>query len=331
MTEVRHARVEPDDDGIRLDRWFKRHFPALSHGQLEKLLRTGQIRLDGARAKANARLASGQELRIPPGARAAPETHGVKPAPKLTHEDKVFLQSMILMETSSFVVLNKPPGLAVQGGSGTSRHLDGLLTVLGAETGERWRLVHRLDRDTSGALLLAKSASSAAKLAHEFKARRTEKIYWALTAGVPKPHQGRIDLALAKRGVEARHGREAMAAADEEDEDGQRAITDFMVLGDAKRVAFVAARPVTGRTHQIRAHLAAIGTPILGDFKYGGEKAAPGGAIPSGLMLHARSLTFTDPEGRRQTVRAPAAPALREALDLFGFDAPKEPLPFPDL
>ena len=327
---VRHVQVADEDDGIRLDRWFKRHLPALTHGQLEKLLRTGQVRLDGARAKSNARISSGQEIRLPPGAQTAPERREA-PVPVLSRDDKKFLQSLILAETKTFVALSKPAGLAVQGGSGTRRHLDGLLKALGEETGERWRLVHRLDRDTSGVLLLAKSADYAAKLAETFRARETDKVYWALTAGVPSPRQGRIDLALVKRANPARHGREAMAAAEDDDPEAQRAITDFMVLDDAKRIAFVAARPVTGRTHQIRAHLAALGTPILGDFKYGGERAHPGGAIPAGLMLHARSLTFRDPEGRRRQVTAPPPRAFAEALTLFGFEAPAEPLPFPDL
>jgi 23S rRNA pseudouridine955/2504/2580 synthase len=196
-------------------------------------------------------------------------------------------------------------------------------------TGERWRLVHRLDKDTSGVLVLAKSASSASNLTKLFKERETEKLYWALTAGVPAQRQGRIDIALVKRADLARGGREAMALTDEEDGDGQRAVTDYTVLDNAGPVGFVVLRPVTGRTHQLRVHLAALGTPILGDFKYGGETLAmSGGALPQGLMLHARRLTLPQAKGKPVSVTAELPPAMAEAFSLLGFDSKDRSDPF---
>lgn len=327
MSGVARRRVGADDDGVRLDRWFKRHFPSVPHGALEKLLRTGQVRVDGARAKANLRLAEGQEIRVPP----LIKSDAPKPAaPTILdrHESKD-LQRLVIYETPEVLVVNKPPGLAVQGGTGTTRHLDRMLRAHAKVTGERLRLVHRLDKDTSGALLLARSAISAAVLTQAFKARETEKLYWALTAGAPKPERGRIDLALAKRAVTARGGREAMVIADlEVDQNAQRAVTDYAVIDRAGPVAFVALRPVTGRTHQLRAHMAAIGTPILGDFKYGAERMElSGGALPQGLMLHARRLTLPG-KSAPLAVLAEVPKAMAEAFALLGFDAKDRSDPF---
>lgn len=328
MIGVERHIIGADDAGIRLDRWFKRHMPELGHGQLEKLLRTGQIRLDGARVKAGARVVAGQEIRVPP-VNTAPDRPQKKPVPKLSREDKKHFQSLVLTETSTFVAINKPAGLAVQGGTGTPRHLDRLLAGLAEETGERLRLVHRLDRDTSGVLLLAKSANSASFFVKSFKEHRIAKTYWALTAGVPHPRRGRIDLALVKRVADGREGRETMQPADlvRSGERGagraREARTDYEVLGDARKVAWVALRPLTGRTHQLRAHLAALGAPILGDRKYGGERAQIGGAMPQGLMLHACALTLLDPEGRSHTITAPPPPPMQAAFELLGF-APED-------
>jgi 23S rRNA pseudouridine955/2504/2580 synthase len=195
-------------------------------------------------------------------------------------------------------------------------------------TGERLRLVHRLDRDTSGVILLARTATSASNLAALFKARETEKLYWALTAGVPKPDRGRIDLALAKRAISARGGREAMVVADLEEEDAQRAVTDYVVMDQAGPVGFVALRPITGRTHQLRAHMAALGTPILGDFKYGEERMEmSGGALPRGLMLHARRLTLPG-KGRPLSITAELPKPMAEAFKLLGFDTKDRSDPF---
>lgn len=326
MSGVEYRTVSVDDDGVRLDRWFKRHFPDIPHGALEKLLRTGQVRVDGGRAKSNARLVHGQAVRIPP--LASTEKHAPARSTERDGRDKNELERLILFEDSELVVINKPPGLAVQGGSGTFRHLDRLIEARAALTGERWRLVHRLDKDTSGILLLAKTATSASVLTKLFRARETEKLYWALTGGVPKPRQGRIDLALAKRASSARGGREAMMAAERSDPDAQRAVSDYAVLGQAGPVAFVALRPVTGRTHQLRAHMAALGTPIMGDFKYGPERMdMSGGALPAGLMLHARQLTLPGRHAAR-SFTAPLPAAMKDAFKLLGFDPEERTNPF---
>lgn len=333
MTGVEHREVAADDVGLRLDRWFKRHFPTLSHVQLEKLLRTGQVRIDGGRVKANARLEAGQQIRIPP--LHASTVHRASEKPRNTTRDQELskdLQGMIILEEKTFIAINKPAGLAVQGGTGTAHHLDRLLAAHAAVSGEKLRLVHRLDRDTSGVMLLARSATAAASLAELFRHRDVSKLYWALTAGVPAQAHGRIDKALAKRAEAARGGREAMAIADIEDEDAQRAVTDYVVMGHAGRIGWLALRPITGRTHQLRAHLASINAPIVGDRKYGGEEASIGGVIPSGLMLHARSITLPPgvvERGKKPLIlKAPVGGALKEACGLLGFDVRNDTDPF---
>jgi len=314
------VRVEADDNGIRLDRWFKRHYPALGHGALEKLLRTGQVRLDGKRAKAGNRVEAGQAIRIPPQLANAPIE---KPAPKFANHEKNDLQSLVIYQDSSVIVLNKPPGLATQGGSGITRHIDGMLDSLMQGKKQRPRLVHRLDRDTSGVLVVARTVPAAAALAESLRRRDASKIYWALTKGVPEKKRGTIKLALAKEGA---RGAERMTASNAED--AKHAITDYAVLDRAgEEFAFVAAKPVTGRTHQIRVHLASLGTPIVGDFKYGGAAARPHGEIANMLHLHARSIDIAHPDGGRLRVTAPLPPHMLKTWKFLGFDA-EAPDPF---
>ncbi|MAU59269.1 RluA family pseudouridine synthase [Parvibaculum sp.] len=316
MNEVSQIGVTQEEDGVRLDRWFKRRFPMLTHGRLEKLLRTGQVRVDGARAKANARLAAGQVVRVPPlGEEAA------KPAPKpersVSDKDAEFVRSLVIHKDKSVLVLNKPAGLAVQGGTKTERHLDGMLDALAFE-GERPRLVHRLDRDTSGVLVLARTARAAASLARAFKQKDARKIYWALVVGVPVPRQGTIDLALTKQGGPRA---ERVFAAEKGDENARDAATHFSTVAmAAHKLAWVAFMPLTGRTHQIRAHAAAISTPIVGDGKYGGVNAHPGGEIPRKLHLHARSIDIAHPDGGRLFIEADLPPHMKASWKLLGFD-----------
>lgn len=315
MNEVSQIGVTQEEDGVRLDRWFKRRFPMLTHGRLEKLLRTGQVRVDGARAKANVRLEAGQVVRVPPlGEEAA------KPAPKpersVSDKDAEFVRSLVIHKDKSVLVLNKPAGLAVQGGTKTERHLDGMLDALAFE-GERPRLVHRLDRDTSGVLVLARTARAAASLARAFKQKDARKIYWALVVGVPVPRQGTIDLALTKQGGPRA---ERVFAADKGDENARDAATHFSTVSTAAhKLAWVAFMPLTGRTHQIRAHAAAISTPIVGDGKYGGVNAHPGGEIPRKLHLHARSIDIAHPDGGRLFIEADLSPHMQKSWKLLGF------------
>jgi len=316
MTGVETVTVRPEDGAGRLDRWFKRHYPGLSHGRLEKLLRTGQIRVDGKRAHARDPIAPGQAIRVPP----LPETPAApaKPsAPRARPQDVALLRETVLYRDDWAIAVNKPAGLAVQGGTNTDRHVDALLDGLRFESKERPRLVHRLDKDTSGVLLIARHAAAAAFFTRAFRDKTTRKIYWAITVGLPEIRQGRIDLALAKQ-AGIRGGERVQA-----DAEGKSAVTYYTVVDHAgTRASWLALLPVTGRTHQLRAHCAALGTPILGDGKYGGSGAQlAGGAAARGLHLHARSLAIPHPQGGTLSLTAPLPPHMRRMWEFFGFDA----------
>lgn len=313
-------KVPAAEDDTRLDRWLKRRFPALTQGALQKMLRTGQIRVDGKKAEANTRLLSGQELRIPP----MPATPAPKAEPRPLADSVVAeMHAMVLYRDASLIVLNKPPGLAVQGGPGIKKHVDGLLAAF-AEEGEKPRLVHRLDRDTSGVLVVACSVTAAAHLAKAFRGRDMEKTYWAVVVGEPQLEAGRITMPLMRAGGPGagKRGGERTAPA-EKGEAGQRAVTDYKVLEAAKhRAAFLELHPLTGRTHQLRVHCAeALKTPILGDGKYGLAAAHLEG-LSGSLHLHARSLRLPHPEGGWLEVTAPPPPHFEGTMRFFGFDNP---------
>ncbi len=319
MSAVELRPVAADEADLRLDRWFKRHFPDLAHGRLQKLLRTGQVRIDGKRAQANARLEAGQTIRIPPLPNlGTAESAGFKPSPARP-EDADDLRSMILHEDDALIALNKPPGLAVQGGSKTKRHLDGMLQAL-AHRGEKPRLVHRLDRDTSGVLVVAKSASSAAKLAKAFQRHEVEKLYWALVAGLPPLEDGIIDKPLLKAAARDRADFELVQT---DVEGAQKATTRYRTIARAGKVsAWLALQPLSGRTHQLRVHCALMDCPILGDPKYGGTKARPAG-VPGGLMLHAKELDLPHPDGGRLTLEAPLSDIMTAGFAWIGFEPDK--------
>ncbi len=333
MSSVETRNVAPDEADIRLDRWFKRHFPDVGHGHLQKLLRTGQVRVDGKRADASTRLAAGQAIRIPPLTAPTPSPDAPpKPKPALSaaaRREAEALVDRVLYRDDDVIAIDKPAGLAVQGGTGTTKHLDAMLDSLRFGSPERPRLVHRLDKDTSGVLLLARNAFAATRLAESFRGRDARKIYWAATVGVPRPFQGKIDLALAKEG--GPHG-ERVAANEEE---GKRALTYFSVLENlGKTAAFVALWPRTGRTHQLRVHMAAIGTPILGDGKYGGAEAfLPGAEVPKKLHLHARRLILPHPRGGHRTidVTAPIPEHMAVTWRYLGFSANLRDDPFAEV
>jgi 23S rRNA pseudouridine955/2504/2580 synthase len=325
--KARTLVVSGEEASLRLDRWFKRHFPTLGHGRLEKLLRTGQIRVDGKRVKASARLLAGQTVRVPPLASPDSPPPVARPAPSLREADAGFMRGLVLYRDADVIALNKPPGLAVQGGSGTERHLDAMLDALRFDAAERPRLVHRLDKDTSGVLLLGRSAAAASRLAEAFRDKTTRKIYWAIAVGVPKPFKGRIDLPLAK--LPGRAG-ERMAP----DEEGKHAVTYYSVLEHmGRRAAWLALWPVTGRTHQLRVHLAAIGTPILGDGKYGGRAAyLAGEGVSRKLHLHARAIAVPHPRGGKALrVTAPLPEHMRATWRFFGFDPDSRADPFAEI
>lgn len=321
MREVRTLYVDAAEDGVRLDRWFKRRWPHLNHIQIQKLARSGQIRVDGARVKPDSRLSAGSQVRVPP----LPDAPPAGEAKRIDPREAAFARSLVIYEDEEVLALNKPSGLAVQGGTKTTKHVDRLLAAWG-EGLERPRLVHRLDRDTSGVLVLGKTPAAAAKLAGAFAKRRTQKIYWALVQGQPRPAEGVLELPLVKKGV---GDREMVVPADPKDPKAESAETEFVTLSHAGReVAWMALWPHTGRTHQLRAHMLAMGHPILGDPKYRTEASA---ALSEGLklQLHARRLTLPHPSRGTLILEAPLSPEIRAGFARFGFDEHEaEPEPF---
>ncbi len=318
---VRQFTVQPDDDGIRLDRWFKRHLPQVSFVMVSRWARTGQIRVDGKRADPADRLEAGQVLRVPPGGET-PE-RAPRARKPLTEEQVAQAEAMVLTQDRAAIVLNKPPGLATQGGSGTKEHVDGLLDAFVSD-GPRPRLVHRLDKDTSGVLLVARTPGSAAFFSKRFSGRSARKIYWALVVGVPDRDEGLIELPLAKQ---PGTGGEKMMV--DHSEQGQSARTRYRVLDRAgNRAAWVELSPLTGRTHQLRVHMAALGHPIVGDGKYGGQGAFLTGTISRKMHLHARRLIIDHPDGDMIDVVAPLPAHFANSMAQLGFDeADGEALP----
>ncbi len=320
---VETIRVARDEAGMRLDRWFRVHFPDVGHVYLQKLLRTGQVRVDSRRVEANARLEAGAEIRVPhivrqPPKKAASEQKSAPPAGKA---DRDLIESCILFEDDDILVLNKPFGVAVQGGTGTRRHIDGILAGMADRFGDRPRLVHRLDRDTTGALLIAKKRDIAAKLGRTFQTRAAAKTYWALVKGVPVPRQGKIEAALVKAsGPEGDRVRKAEAG---EQDAAMHATTHYSVIDRvANRAAWVSLKPVTGRQHQLRAHMAMIGHPIIGDNKYEGGITQIMEALETKLHLHARRLVLPHPRvGRPQIdVTAPLPAHMLRSFEIIGLN-----------
>ena len=310
---VRQFTIAPDDDGIRLDRWFKRNLPQVGFGTVSRWARTGQLRVDGKRAKPEDRLEAGQVLRVPPGGRD--ERRGPRPRRELTGDEVAEAEGMVILQDRAAIVLNKPPGLATQGGTGMKRHVDGLLDAFAGEDDPRPRLVHRLDKDTSGVLLVARTPGSAAFFSKRFSARSAKKIYWALVIGVPEIADGLIELPLAKQ---PGTGGEKMHV---DEESGANARTRYRVVERAgNRAAWVELQPLTGRTHQLRVHMAAIGHPIVGDGKYGGQDAFLTGAISRKMHLHARRLIIEHPEGDRLDALAELPEHFAQTMEAMGFD-----------
>jgi 23S rRNA pseudouridine955/2504/2580 synthase len=315
-TGVQTVAVTADEAGMRVDRFLEARFPGLSFSHIQRIIRKGELRVNGKRAQPKDRLQPGQAVRIPPLRVEAKPVRADSEADKT----RAFLKSITLYEDDDVMVLNKPMGLAVQGGSGTVRHVDGMLDVLRDAGGQRPRLVHRIDKDTAGCLLVAKTRFAATALAKTFRSRSARKIYWALVAGVPKPKQGRISTFLVKEEAEndsfmriARHGEEGAS----------HAITYYAIVETAARqLAWLSLKPVTGRTHQLRAHCAHINHPIVGDPKYFSKENwdLPGG-LQNRLHLLARRIAVPHPRGGRIDVTAPLPPHMQQSWNLLGFDA----------
>ena len=323
---VQSIPVREAEEGLRLDRWFKERFPALAFGHLQKLCRTGQIRVDGARAKTATRLSAGMTVRVPP---LKDESEGADsvaaPAvrrPTKDDRDAKDIREMTIHEDRDVLVLNKPMGLAVQGGSGITRHVDGMLAALTDAQGQKPRLVHRIDKDTAGVLVVAKTRLAASELARAFRSRFARKVYWALVPGVPRTKQGRISTYLAKGEGEGAEG-ERMVVAEHGDDGAAHALTYYAVVEHAaQKLCWLSLKPVTGRTHQLRAHCAHIGHPIVGDPKYFDIEnwQLPGG-VQNRLHLLARRLVLPLPSGDILDVSAPLPPHMQQSWNLLGFDA----------
>lgn len=342
MSAVQTVTVEPGEGDQRLDRWLRRRFPHVGQGRIEKMCRKGELRVDGGRVKPATRIEAGQKVRIPP----LPEPGAVKPAPKpaVSDADAAMMRAAVLYRDDHIIALNKPPGLPTQGGSGQKRHVDGLAEALRFDLDEKPRLVHRLDKDTSGVLLLARTRAVAGALTAAFRARETRKIYWAALAGVPRPAMGTVRYGLVKAPGHGKGGEgEKMRCLHPREVDAtpgaKHATTDYAVLSAlGTRTCWAALVPVTGRTHQLRAHMAELGHPIIGDGKYGGSGqenmgdgwgAQLGGEISRKLHLHARHVRLTHPvTGAALSLTAPLPDHMARSWEIFDWrtaDAPEDP------
>ena len=312
MSGVQTVEVTRDEDEMRVDRWFKKHFPHVSHGMIEKLLRTGQIRVDGGRAKGNQRLSAGQSVRVPP----MPDAGEPRDQGSITRQDAQFARSLVIYEDKQMIALNKPPGLAVQGGSKVTMHLDHLLQAFG-KGDQKPRLVHRLDKDTSGVLVVAKTAQSAKRLARLFQTRDVKKTYWAICLGLPAPRAGEIK-GFMKKSMEG--DRELMVGARHGEEGAQHALTRYAVADNAgARASWVVLRPETGRTHQLRVHMQAMGHSIYGDGKYTCDFPDPEG-LSRKLHLHARKIEIPREGQKPLVIEADLPKHMADSFDALGFN-----------
>jgi len=318
--QVVNLNVEADEDDTRLDRWLKRKFHGITQIQIEKALRKGEIRVDGARVKSNTRVKAGQTVRVPPISAPPTEADGEeRPRARVKSSDADMMRSLVIYEDDEVIALNKPSGIAVQGGTGTTRHIDALSRALVPDTAEKPRLVHRLDRDTSGVLILAKTVGSANRLSKLFRSRELDKIYWAVTLGVPHPASGDIRGWMIKSSGPG-NDKEKMRQAAQNEKGAMHALTLYSVVQNAgRKAAWVALKPETGRTHQLRFHMAEIGCSIVGDFKYTCDRETPQG-LADGLHLHARAMRLPNPGGRDIEIVADLPPHMVQTFNALGFE-----------
>lgn len=319
MNTIENKTIAADEAGMRLDRWFKLHFPGLAFGQLQKLLRSGQIRIDGGRVKSDTRIATGQSVRLPP------QLTGMSKEQPLTRNtirdrgDLDVLQAMLLHEDKKVLVFNKPAGLAVQGGSGVNRHVDSMLESMRSQKGEKPRLVHRIDRETTGVLVVARTRGAAAELTKAFRHRNTEKTYWAICKGVPRKREGQISTWMIKERLPEG---DIMRVAKHGEPDADHAVSNYRVIDNTgPTLSWLELQPVTGRTHQLRVHTQHLGNPIIGDPKYFDIEnwEFPGG-IQKRLHLHARRIRIPHPDGGVLDVKAPLPPHMLQTFNLLGLE-----------
>ncbi len=323
----RSFTVDPDDADIRLDRWFRRHLPEVTFNTVSRWSRTGEVRLDGRKTDPGERIAPGQTITLPPPESVPPSTApGEAPRRQLSAAEIAYAQSLVIHRDKAAIVLNKPAGLATQGGTGTTTHVDGLLDALSFGFPQRPKLVHRLDKDTSGVLLLARTARAAAFFSKAFSGRTARKVYWALNIGMPEPTMGEIDAALAKQPGSGGEKMHVDPAA------GQNATTRYRVLDHAaSQASWIEFQPLTGRTHQIRVHSAALGHPIVGDAKYGGRDAFLTGGISRKMHLHARRLVVEHPDGGMLDIAADLPGHMTDSFAMLGFDLALGDVPLDEL
>lgn len=305
MSGVAIVKVKDIDDGMRLNRWFLKYYPGLGIGRLQKLLRTKQIKVEGKKAETGTRLQAGQEIRVPPLDNEADTTAGRS---GVSARDAAYIQALVIYKDADILAINKPSGLAVQGGTNTSRHVDGMLEALKFEAEEKPKLVHRIDKDTSGVLVLARNRKAADKLTTAFREHTLQKTYLALTTGCPKKMSGEIKAPLEKA------GEKSVVSAD-----GKPAVTTYEVIDHAgDKFALIAASPLTGRTHQIRVHLESIGCPIVGDDKYFGGERKKFGNITDKLHLHAYKIDLSAIYNKKVLIKAPLPEYFKNSLNSIG-------------
>ena len=306
MSGIELIKVKNEDDGIRLNRWFLKYYPGLGLGRLQKLLRTKQIKVNGKKAESATRLEVGDEVRVPPLDNEKTEVVHKE----VSAHDIEFINNMVIYKDDKIIVLNKPSGLAVQGGTNTLRHIDGMLEALKFGNDEKPKLVHRIDKDTSGILVLARTRKVAEVLTKAFREKTLQKTYLALVRGAPKKDFGTIKAPLEKI-----DGRVQIF------EGGKHAITEYEVLDRVSdRYALVAASPLTGRTHQIRAHMEYLGTPIMGDGKYFGTEREKSNLLANKLHLHAYKIDLSSFYGKTKIIKAKLPDYFRESLSSLGLN-----------
>lgn len=303
-------KISAEENGLRLDRCLRLWIPHLPQSVIEKAARKGLLKIEGDKAKPPQRVEEGQILSFPSFFLNLEELEVEKKPKPLTSGDRKWLKNLILFENKEILVLNKPAGIAVQGGTNQKKSLDEML--LHYDETYTPRLVHRLDKETSGVWVVAKTLPMARWLTQAFKERTVQKMYWALVLGIPQKRKGEVSLSLVKKpdpiGEKVRV----------DSQTGLKALTSYRVIKTlSDRVAWLELIPHTGRTHQLRVHCAeGLKTPILGDGKYGGREASLLGHKT--LHLHARRLTIPLPHGGELTFEAPLSEDMRKSFEALG-------------